>query len=69
MLTVHEDAIFVNLEYSGYQQTTNSRIQGAWLLHELYPDLDFFVALSGMTGIVGNSAQSVYTGTSVCLIV
>ncbi|KAH8201465.1 hypothetical protein TruAng_004389 [Truncatella angustata] len=61
------DSIFANLEYNEYQQTTGSRVQGAWLLHELYPDLEFFVALSGMTGIVGNSGQSVYTGTSTFL--
>ncbi|KAI0133897.1 putative polyketide synthase [Xylariales sp. AK1849] len=61
------DAIFANLEFQDWQQTTSSRVQGAWLLHELYPNLDFFVSLSGMTGIVGNSAQSVYTGTSTFL--
>lgn len=65
MLTIDEDSIFANLEYDDWQLTAKSRIQGAWNLHELFPNLDFFVALSGMTGMVGNGGQSVYTGTSV----
>jgi hypothetical protein len=65
MLTIHEDAIFSNTEFDDWKQTTASRVQGAWHLHELFPELDFFVSLSGMTGIVGNISQAVYTGTSV----
>lgn len=60
-----QDSTFANLEYDDWQLTAKSRIQGAWNLHDLFPNLDFFVALSGMTGMVGNGGQSVYTGTSV----
>ncbi|KAI0406425.1 polyketide synthase [Xylaria palmicola] len=61
------DSFFANLEYDDWQATAESRVQGAWNLHDLFPNLDFFVALSGMTGITGNAGQSVYTGTSAFL--
>lgn len=67
VLIIEKDSIFANLEHDDWQLTAKSRVQGAWNLHELFPDLDFFVALSGMTGITGNAGQSVYTGTSVSL--
>lgn len=66
MLTAQQDAIFSNTEFEDWRQTTSSKVRVAWNLHELFPNLDFFVSLSGMTGIVGNRGQSVYTGTSVC---
>ncbi|KAI1133192.1 putative polyketide synthase [Nemania abortiva] len=61
------DSIFANMEFEDWEKVASPKVQGAWNLHELYPGLDFFVALSGMTGIVGNISQSVYTGTSTFL--
>ncbi|KXJ92221.1 polyketide synthase [Microdochium bolleyi] len=61
------DSFFSNLSYDDWQATAKSRIQGAWNLNDFFPDLDFFVSFSGMTGITGNAGQSVYTGTSTFL--
>lgn len=46
---------------------TAPKIQGAWNLHELVPDLDFFVSLASMTGVGGHVGQSIYGGTSTFL--
>jgi len=61
------DSFFSNLSFQDWQATASSRIQGAWNLNNSFPDLDFFVSLSGMTGITGNAGQSVYTGSSTFL--
>ncbi|CAI6339136.1 unnamed protein product [Periconia digitata] len=61
------DSIFANLDYKDWQLTYKSRVEAAWNLHELFPNLDFFVLFGGMTGVVGNIGQSVYTGTSTSL--
>ncbi|CAI6339140.1 unnamed protein product [Periconia digitata] len=61
------DSAFVNLKYEDWQLTCKSKLDGAWNLHELFPDLDFFVSFGGTSGIIGNKGQSVYTGTSTFL--
>jgi hypothetical protein len=41
------------------------KVEAAWHLHELLPDLDFFVSLGSMLGVGGRAGQSLYGGTSV----
>ena len=67
VLTMYEDAIFVNATFEDWQQVMGPKVKGAWHLHELFPNLDFFVSLSSMSGIVGRTGTSLYAGTSVCL--
>lgn len=44
-----------------WQQATRPKVQGTWNLHELLPSgMDFFVLLSSVAGIFGNSGQSNY---------
>lgn len=43
------------------------KVAGAWNLHELFPNLDFFVSLASAIGIVGKPGSSLYAGTSVSL--
>ncbi len=45
------------------------KVKAAWHLHELLPDLDFFVSLASMLGIGGRAGQSLYGGTSVSHLV
>ena len=42
------------------------KVRGAWHLHELFPNLDFFVSLSSIVGVIGRMGASIYAGTSVC---
>jgi acyl carrier protein len=43
-----------------WQQTSSSKVESSWNLHTLLPDLDFFILLSSVSGVVGNPGQSNY---------
>ena len=58
---VLRDGLFENLSYENWTQATSPKIQGSWNLHEVMPhDLDFFIMLSSLAGILGNRGQSNY---------
>ena len=43
-----------------WEQTSRSKVESSWNLHTLLPDLDFFIMLSSISGVVGNPGQSNY---------
>ena len=56
-----QDSIFQNMDIEKWHKATHPKIAGTWNLHSLLPtDLDFFILLSSMSGIIGNSGQSNY---------
>lgn len=55
----------MNTTYDDWQAITRPRIQGAWNLHDLFPNLDFFIILSSWVAETGNAGQSIYAGTAV----
>lgn len=58
---VLRDGLFETMSYENWNQATTPKIQGSWNLHEQMPrDLDFFIMLSSLAGIVGNRGQSNY---------
>lgn len=58
--------MFINATAQDWQTITTPKLQGAWNLHELLPnDLDFFVSLASVDGVIGHVGQSIYAGTSV----
>ena len=58
---VLRDGLFETMPYENWSQATTPKIQGSWNLHELMPqDLDFFIMLSSLAGILGNRGQSNY---------
>jgi hypothetical protein len=57
----------VNASYDDWQNITRPRVQGAWNLHELLADVDFFIALSSFVGATGNVGQGIYAGTAVSI--
>ncbi|KAK8124138.1 hypothetical protein PG999_004056 [Apiospora kogelbergensis] len=61
------DAMLVNSTYDDWINITSPKIQGAWNVHHIFQDLDFFVALSSLDGVMGNVGQSIYSGTSTFL--
>ena len=65
-LTLSKDIIFANATFEDWQQMMGTKVQGAWHLHELFPNLDFFVSLSSIVGVIGRIGTSLYAGTSVC---
>ncbi len=58
---VLRDGLFETISYENWIQATTPKVQGSWNLHELMPhDLDFFIMLSSLAGILGNRGQSNY---------
>ncbi|KAG4264811.1 hypothetical protein FPRO03_00095 [Fusarium proliferatum] len=61
---VLQDAIFQsNMTFQQWQLTIRSKINTSKNLHELLPrDLDFFILLSSLAGVVGQMASANYAG-------
>ncbi|KZL88045.1 pksn polyketide synthase for alternapyrone biosynthesis protein [Colletotrichum incanum] len=58
---VLQDSIFENMTYERWCATVNPKVKGTWNLHSLFPlDLDFFIVLSSMSGVIGNAGQANY---------
>ncbi|KAK6860627.1 polyketide synthase [Apiospora arundinis] len=53
----------MNSTFDHWKETTGPKIRGAWFLHETFDELDFFVSLSSVDGIVGHHGQSIYSAT------
>jgi acyl carrier protein len=43
-----------------WEETSRSKVESSWNLHSLLPNLDFFILLSSVSGVVGNPGQSNY---------
>lgn len=55
---VLEDSVFDNMTFEQWTRSTQPKIKGSWNLHEFLPkDMDFFIMLSSMAGIIGNPGQ------------
>ena len=58
---VLRDGLFETMTFENWSQATTPKVQGSWNLHEVMPqDLDFFIMLSSLAGILGNRGQSNY---------
>lgn len=57
---ISQDSIFENMSHSQWVGTIRSKVQSSWNLHTQLNDLDFFILLSSLTGIVGNQGQANY---------
>jgi NADPH:quinone reductase-like Zn-dependent oxidoreductase/NAD(P)-dependent dehydrogenase (short-subunit alcohol dehydrogenase family)/malonyl CoA-acyl carrier protein transacylase len=59
---VLRDSMFENMTYSQWEQATQPKVQGSWNLHKYMPaNLDFFIMLSSMAGVIGNPGQANYS--------
>jgi acyl transferase domain-containing protein/NADPH:quinone reductase-like Zn-dependent oxidoreductase/NAD(P)-dependent dehydrogenase (short-subunit alcohol dehydrogenase family) len=55
------DAIFENMDHDKWTKVTQPKVQGSWNLHQYLPrDMDFFILLSSIVAIIGNTAQANY---------
>ena len=63
------DALFETISYTDWSMNIKPRIQGAWNLHDALQtaDLDFFVMLASVAGIVGNPGQAAYAASNTFL--
>ncbi|KAH8164718.1 hypothetical protein CIB48_g3560 [Xylaria polymorpha] len=59
---VLDDVLFHKMTFEQWVTATRPKIQGSWNLHELLPhDLDFFIQLSSLAGIIGSISQANYS--------
>jgi hybrid polyketide synthase/nonribosomal peptide synthetase ACE1 len=65
---VLKDAAFVDLDIEAARQVIEPKVQGAIHLDKLFStfgnDLDFFVAFSSITAVIGNKGQAVYSAAN-----
>ncbi|KAG4034475.1 hypothetical protein MFRU_003g04360 [Monilinia fructicola] len=57
---VLKDSIFANMSYESWKAAISSKVQGSWNLHSQLQDLDFFILLSSITGVLGAAEQANY---------
>ncbi|OQE38549.1 hypothetical protein PENCOP_c008G00808 [Penicillium coprophilum] len=60
---VLQDALFENMTYEQWEAALRPKVIGSLNLHDQFqsPDLEFFITLSSVGGIVGNACQANYT--------
>ena len=60
---VLQDSILEQMTLEDYYVAIRPKVQGSWNLHKQFsrPDLDFFVMLSSLAGIVGYASQCNYS--------
>ncbi|TLD11753.1 putative polyketide synthase [Venturia nashicola] len=59
--TVVWDAVFDNYTFEQWQANVRPKVQGSWNLHcQLPKDMDFFVMLSSIAGLMGHRSQAGY---------
>jgi NADPH:quinone reductase-like Zn-dependent oxidoreductase/NAD(P)-dependent dehydrogenase (short-subunit alcohol dehydrogenase family)/SAM-dependent methyltransferase len=56
-----DDGSFQKMSHRGWQHSLDAKVAGSLNLHELLPrNLDFFVLLASITGVIGNRSQANY---------
>jgi NAD(P)-dependent dehydrogenase (short-subunit alcohol dehydrogenase family) len=56
-----KDSAFETMPWSSFQAAVLPKVHGSWNLHAVLPeDMDFFVMLSSICGIIGNRGQANY---------
>lgn len=59
--TVIRDAVFDNFTFESWHANLRPKVQGSWNLHKQLPtDMDFFVMLSSIVGLIGHRSQAGY---------
>ncbi|KAK5996306.1 Highly reducing polyketide synthase azaB [Cladobotryum mycophilum] len=59
---VLKDNLFQNMTYEDWMVSTRAKVAGSWNLHALLPkDMDFFILMSSINGILGGRAQANYS--------
>lgn len=61
--------LFENMTLGDFQAVTASKVEGTWNLHRALSTspLDFFIALSSIAGVIGNSGQAAYAAANAFL--
>lgn len=63
-----KDGLLENMTHADYTAVTRPKVHGTWNLHNQLPkDMDFFIMLSSISGIIGNATQASYAAGSTFL--
>lgn len=61
-----QDSAFENMTWENFKAATLPKVNGSWNLHTTLPkQMDFFIMLSSICGIIGNRGQSNYAAGNV----
>ncbi|KAF4629252.1 hypothetical protein G7Y89_g8896 [Cudoniella acicularis] len=60
-LTISQDSVFANMSFESWSAALAPKVQGSWNLHTQLRDLDFFILLSSVTGVLGSVGQANYS--------
>jgi NADPH:quinone reductase-like Zn-dependent oxidoreductase/SAM-dependent methyltransferase/NAD(P)-dependent dehydrogenase (short-subunit alcohol dehydrogenase family) len=55
-----KDGVFHGMSHDSWQTTIAPKVHGTWNLHQLFADVDLFIILSSVAGIIGNRSQASY---------
>ncbi|KAI1436832.1 putative polyketide synthase [Xylaria sp. CBS 124048] len=62
---VMSERIFERMEFHDWKSVVDPKVKGSWNLHDQLPrDLDFFILISSMMGILGNGSLLAYSAAS-----
>jgi NAD(P)-dependent dehydrogenase (short-subunit alcohol dehydrogenase family) len=65
---VLRDSVFANMSYENWKACTDVKTIGSWNLHTLLPDnMDFFIMLSSIAGVIGSAGQANYAAANTYL--
>ncbi|MBM4094743.1 MAG: SDR family NAD(P)-dependent oxidoreductase, partial [Planctomycetes bacterium] len=64
---VLDDAMLVFQDWGRFERVMRPKVAGAWYLHELARDLDFFVMFSSGVGLIGSHGQGNYASANAFL--
>lgn len=69
MLTEAQADLFENMTLEDYNAAMRPKVDGVWNLHNRLSraDVDFFIMLSSIVGLVGNPSQAAYVAASLFL--
>lgn len=64
---VTRDQLVTQIDPTAWETVMRPKVSGAWLLHSLLPDLDFFVSFSSVGSILGPTGQGSYAAANAFL--
>ncbi|KAH9873394.1 hypothetical protein J1614_005792, partial [Plenodomus biglobosus] len=66
---VLRDTIFEKMTFDDYDAVVRSKVSGGWNIHNSLAsmELDFFILLSSIAGVIGNKGQSAYAAANTFL--
>ncbi|KAK2028338.1 type I polyketide synthase [Colletotrichum zoysiae] len=56
-----DDSVFPNMKYEQWLAAIGPKVTATWNIHNNFPNLDFFILLSSLTGLGGNTSQANYS--------